>query len=375
MRRDSVSVPTGRSMADEAVRHGAIDLAQGVLHTEPPDILLDILTETSRQPRVHVYSSPQGVSQYLEEVARITNEEGISITPANILASSGNTGGLMAALIAHCQPGDRVLLPEPFYPAHLWALHAARCEPLFLHCGKDFLPNEEELEKQLPHVRAILITNPSNPSGAVWPQPLLEKLVAFATERNVLLISDETYKDYTWEGTFISPLSLTKDWRSLVVLRGFSKTYAIAGWRIGYTISSPEFIQLMTHQIHDALYVGAPSLPQYVVARALREHADELQEFVRQNVELYRENRKALSEIFHSLNMKPMLPAGAFYMLVEHNRADDITAMKELLARGVAVAPGTPFFADQTKPSGYIRVHFAVSPETILKVREKLLAA
>lgn len=297
MNSDTI-IPTGRSMADEAVRHGAIDLAQGVLHTEPPETLLDILAKISRQPRVHVYSSPQGVPQYLEEVARVINEEGIPIIPANILASSGNTGGLMAALIAHCQPGNRVLLPEPFYPAHLWAIRAAGCEPTFLRCGESFLPDERELEKQLPHIRAILITNPSNPSGVVWPQPLLEKLVVFATERNVLLISDETYKDYIWEGTFVSPLSLTKDWRSLVVLRGFSKTFAIAGWRIGYAISTPDFIQLMTNQIHDALYVGAPSLPQHVLARALRDHKSVLREFLQKNIELYRQSRMAIGDIF-----------------------------------------------------------------------------
>lgn len=359
-------------MADEAVRRGAIDLAQGALHAEPPRVLLDLLAEVSRQPRVHVYSSPQGVPEYLEAVTQLMNAEGVALTTANILGSSGNTGGLLAALIAHCRAGDRVLLPEPFYPAHLWAVRAARCEPAFLNCTENFSLDEKAFRDQLRNVRAAILCNPANPSGFLWPRALIESAIESAHRADVLLIVDETYKDYVWEGEFVSPLTLTTDWERLVILRGFSKTLAIAGWRVGYTISSPEFIQLMTNQIHDALYVGAPSVPQYVLAHALRDYGEELEKFLQENITLYRENRTQLAEIFRSIGMEPVLPRGAFYMLVEHNRSDDLAATKELLARGVAVAPGVPFFADQTKPTGYIRVHFAVSRETIAQVRAKL---
>jgi aminotransferase len=225
----------------------------------------------------------------------------------------------------------------------------------------------------MPQVRAAVIANPTNPSGVVWPRALLESLLEIASDLNVLLIVDETYKDYIWEGEFVSPLHLTDAWDSLVVLRGFSKTLAIAGWRAGYTISSPERITQMTHQIHDALYVGAPKLPQLVLARALREHRAELDRFIKENVALYRESRTQIAEVFRSIGMEPVLPDGAFYMLVKHHRADDMAAMKELLDLGVAVAPGVPFFADQSRSSGYIRIHFAVSPETAAEARRRLL--
>lgn len=369
----SLAVPTGRSMADEAVRHGAIDLAQGVLHAEPPRILLDLLTEVAREPRVHAYASPQGVPAYLDALVDFLASEGIAVTRDHLLGSSGNTGGLMAALIEHCRPGDGVLLPEPFYPAHLWAIRAARCEPVFLRHTEHFAPDEEDLQKQLPKVRAAIICNPSNPSGFVWSRELLEALITNAQEREILLIVDETYKDYIWEGEFASPMKLTSDWRSLVVLRGFSKTLAIAGWRVGYTVSAPERIQRMTHQIHDALYVGAPSLPQHVLARALREHRDELQTFVQRNVSLYRESRRKLADVFRGIEMEPVLPDGAFYMLIKHNQPSDVETTRKLLAAGVAVAPGQAFFRDPSMPSGTIRVHFAVSPETVKKVRERFV--
>ncbi|TSC72191.1 MAG: aminotransferase, class I/II superfamily protein [Parcubacteria group bacterium Gr01-1014_38] len=370
--KEVLTIPTGRSMADEAVRRGAIDLAQGVLHAEPPPVLLELLAEVSRQPHAHVYASPRGVPEYLEALADLLRREGVSAAPANILGSSGNTGGLMAALLAHCNAGDRVLLPEPFYPAHLWAIRAARCEPVFLECTKEFSPEEDNLRHHLQNVRAAIICNPANPSGAVWPRALLESAIDIARGKDVLLIVDETYKDYVWEGSFISPLTLTDDWRGLVVLRSFSKTLAIAGWRAGYTISAPERIAAMTHQIHDALYVGAPSLPQLVLTRALRTHRAELDRFVTENVARYRESRTQLADVFHSVGMEPVLPQGTFYMLVKHNRESDIAATTELLDAGVAVAPGQAFFQDPTKPSGTIRIHFAVSPETVEEVRKRL---
>lgn len=368
------TVPTGRSMADEAVRHGAIDLAQGVLHAEPPKVLIDLLAEVATEPQAHAYASPQGIPLYLDSLAEMLAAEGIPVNKTNLLGSSGNTGGLLAALIAHCSAGDRVMLPEPFYPAHLWAIRAARCEPVFVGYGEHFIPNDQELYQHVPTARAVIVCNPSNPSGIVWGNAQLERLVRAAREHSVLVIVDETYKDYLWEGSFSSPLSSDTDWRSLVVLRGFSKTLAIAGWRIGYAISSPELIQKMTHQIHDALYVGAPSLPQHVLARALRDHREDLRAFLERNITLYRETRQQLADVFRSIGMEPSLPHGAFYMLVKHNRESDIAATKELLTAGVAVAPGQAFFRDPATSSGYIRTHFAVPPETVAEVRRRLRA-
>lgn len=369
----SSPVPTGRSMADEAVRRGAIDLAQGVLHCEPPRVLLDLLTEVTRVPRAHAYASPQGVPAYLDALTESLGREGIAVTRDHLLGSSGNTGGLMTALIEHCRPGDGVLLPEPFYPAHLWAIRAARCEPVFLPCDTHFQPDTAALATFLPTVRAVIICNPANPSGFVWSRERLEALMTRAQERDILVIVDETYKDYVWKGEFITPLTLTSEWSHLVVLRSFSKTLAIAGWRAGYTIAAPERIQQMTFQIHDALYVGAPSLPQHVLARALREHREELDAFVRGTVELYRKTRGELADVFRAIGMKPILPDGAFYMLVKHHQPSDIEATKRLLAAGVAVAPGQAFFRDPSTSSGTIRLHFAVSPEIVTEVRRRLV--
>lgn len=359
-------------MADEAVRRGAIDLAQGVLHCDPPPALLDLLAAIAHEPRVHAYASPQGVPTYLDALVALLTSEDIRMTSANLLGCSGNTGGLMAALIEHCRPGDRVLLPEPFYSAHLWAVRAARCEPVFVRHTADFSPDEEELNMLLPTVRAALVCNPSNPSGVVWSRERLEKLLAAATERDTLLIVDETYKDYIWEREFVSPLTFTEDWKNLVALRGFSKTYAIAGWRVGYAVGAPERIARMTNQIHDALYVGAPSLPQHVLARALREHGQELRVFVQRNVGLYRQARQEVADVFRSIGMEPVLPQGAFYMLVRHSGESDVAVMKNLLGKGVAVAPGQAFFRDPAISSGAIRVHFAVPPETVVEVRRRL---
>jgi aminotransferase len=359
-------------MADEAVRRGAIDLAQGVMHGAPPPVLLSLLADVAKERRAHIYASPHGVPEYRAALARLLHGEGLrTLSEDNILGTTGSTGGLMAALISQLHPGDGVLLLEPFYPAHEWAIKAARCEPLFITSTTDFSSDWSSLEAQLPRARAVLIGNPSNPSGYVWTEEELRKLFELAEQHNLLLIFDEIYRDYVWGGTYPSPLHLAPDLDRLVVLRGFSKTLAISGWRVGYTVSTPDRIEAMTG-VHDALYVGAPSLPQWVLARALREHREELDRFVANAKETYRENRTKIAEIFTSIGMEPHLPQGTFYMLVRHHRADDMAAMRELLDAGVAVAPGAPFFADQSRSSGYIRTHFAVSAETVEEVRKRL---
>lgn len=375
VKKDSVGparIPTGRSMADAAVQRGAIDLAQGVMHAAPPPILLSLLSELANERRSHIYTSPYGVPEYRAAVAELLRGEGArGISEAHVLGTNGVTGGLMAALISELQPGDGVLLHEPFYPAHDWAIRAARCKPLYIQSTSTLAPDWEHLQEQLPRARAILIGSPENPTGYVWSADDLRRLLEFRGAKRLLVIIDEIYKDYVWDGTPARPLHGAPALDRVVVLRGFSKTLAISGWRAGFAVTTPERIERMAGA-HDALYVGSPSLPQWVLARALRDHRRELEAFVTEAKETYRENRMKFAEIFRSSGMEPHLPQGAFYMLMKHRRADDMAAMQELLDVGVAVAPGVPFFADQTTPSGYIRIHFAVSREMVAEVRRRL---
>ncbi len=365
-------VPTGRSMADEAVRRGAIDLAQGVMHAAPPPVLLSLLSETALQQRAHVYTSPFGLLEYREAIASLLQEETSEhMTKDHVLGTQGVTGGLVSALIAELRPSDGVLLCEPFYPAHDWAIRAARCTPIHVRSRGRFEPDWDSLRRAAPQARALLIANPANPTGYVWSTEDIQTLIRLAEEQKLLLLIDEIYKEYIWEGTPPRVLNLAPSLERVVLLRGFSKTFAISGWRVGYAVSTPERIAAMA-AVHDALYVGSPSLPQWVMARALRDHRDTLEAFLAEIRTLYRQQRDAVAELFRAIGMTPHPPSGAFYMLVEHHRADDMAAMRELLDVGVAVAPGIPFFAPRTTSTGYIRIHFAIGTDTLARVRERI---
>lgn len=349
-------------MADIAIENGAIDMAQGVVHTPPPRKFLDVLTTIYSDRRPHIYASPAGYKPYRQAVLDIARQERPKLELENIMATNGVTGGLIAALRSHLKPLDKVVLLEPFYPAHDWAIQALHAVTEYVPYAPDFSLDWGAIEASLVEASAFILGNPANPTGLLTSIEDLQKLHSLCKEHNALLIVDEVYKDFVWEGSFKSLLATTEDLNHLVVLRSFSKNLALAGWRTGYAITSPERRANMTH-IHDALYVGAPAMPQFVMAELLTKYLDDMNNFVQQVLAVYRENRHATINAFTSFGMNPIPKQGAYYMLVKHNQASDISAMKSLLKMGIATAPGVPFHRPGTQDSGFLRIHFAQSPE------------
>jgi len=359
--------PSGREMADIAVEAGAIDMAQGVEHTTPPQIFLEILSKYYDQRRLHIYASPAGYKGYREALLIEAQRERSNLQLESLMATNGTSGGLVAALRSHCKPLDVVLLLEPFYPAHDWAIKSLHTVTRYVPYGEDFTINLDAVRDSLPGVAVFVLSNPANPTGLVLSRDELLEIHSLCKQHDVLLIVDEVYKDFVWEGEFASLLSLVDDLDNLVVLRSFSKNLALAGWRAGYAITSPERRAAMTH-IHDALYVGAPTAPQFVLADMLQNHKQEMDEFLEAIVALYRENRLAIIKAFQAYNMDPHPKQGAFYMMVKHNRSSDMVAMEELLDKGIATAPGGPFYKPGRQDTGYLRIHFALSPQDRSKV-------
>lgn len=352
-----------REIADLAIQAGAVDMAQGVVHCPPPREVLDILNRIFAERRTHVYGSPQGNAAYREAVAHWLNAGGTRVTADMIMATNGATGGLAAALLSHCRPGDAVALCEPFFPAHDWLVRSLHFSPRYVPYRQDWSFDSAAAEAAVDEARAFILVNPANPSGTLVPVGDLQTLYAACQKHDALLIVDEVYKDFIWGGKHASLLDLTDDFSHLVVLRSFSKNLALAGWRIGFAVSAPERVRMMTQPAHEALYVGAPGPAQHVLAELLREQPDVLSQFVRELLELYRENRQAVIAAFRAYGMEPQPKEGAYYMLIKHGRNSDLAAMQELLDRGIAVAPGAPFFRPGMSDTGYLRIHFALSGE------------
>ena len=357
-----------------AVAAGAVDMSQGVVHCPPPREFLDILSARFNERHLHVYGSPQGNPAYRAAVAQLASEGGAKISPGMILATNGVTGGLTAALLSHLQAGEAVGLCEPFFPAHDWLVRALHFVPQYVPYREDWSLDAAAVLKMIPQVRALVLVNPANPSGTVLAAEDLTQVYAACREHDVLLIVDEVYRDFVWEGEHASLLELTDDYSHLVVVRSWSKNLALAGWRIGYAVSSSERVRAMTQPPHEALYVGAPGPVQDVVAELLDRHRPIVDEFIRGLLTLYRQNRQTVIEAFRAYGMDPVPKEGAYYMLIRHNRERDIAAMQELLDKGIAVAPGVPFFRPGTKDTGYIRVHFALSESDRRRAAEILFS-
>jgi len=364
--------PSGREMADLAIAAGAIDMAQGVVHLSPPESFQGALDRLFREPRLHKYASPAGYLPYRQALFSVLQKQRNDLLLENILATNGVTGGLVTALRIACRAGDTVVLLEPFYPAHDWAIKALDLKTAYVSYANDFELDLVAVEKALSGASAFILANPANPTGTVLGQEQIDQIIELCQKYDVLLIVDEVYRDFIWVGEHGSPLP-TAALEHVVVLRSFSKNLALAGWRAGYAVTS-EVRAAQMKQAHEAFYVGAPAPAQFVLAALLLDPNAGLREFVNSLVELYRENREVIMKGFTDYGMEPMPKQGAYYMMVRHKRKSDMAAMQELLEKGIAVAPGVPFYRPGTKDSGYIRLHFAVSKETAQKVVSLLQA-
>ncbi len=366
------SSPTIRSLASQAVAEGAIDLSQGVVHAKPPKVLFDLFAATYEDRLAHGYGPTAGDPVFLQSVSRLVSSEFPGASADNIAATAGVIGGIISSLLAHCSAGANILVPEPFFSGYPWAIEAVRCRAVYIPNEPDWSPNWEILEREAPAAKAILITNPSNPSGYVWPPEQLQRLLAVARKHDLLVIADEIYADFVWGGEYHSLVNDALHSDDIVVLRGFSKSLAVAGWRVGYAIAAPGVIRRISRE-HDKICPGGVSALQRVLGLGWRDHGQELHAFINWQRKAYRQSRDELAEIFRQAGFTPFLPSGAIYMMLKHNRADDISAMKEMLARRIALTPGRIFFGSNSLNTDLVRIHFAVPKETVAEVKKRLL--
>ena len=216
----------------------------------------------------------------------------------------------------------------------------------------------------------VLFASPGNPSGYIWSESDIKKLLEIGRKYRLLILADEIYIDFIWSGKHHSLIKEALVDDNIVVLSGFSKNLAVAGWRAGYAIGTPHRIKTMIAQ-HDKFCPGGITIAQHAIGQGWQTHTKELRNFIISQRDTYETSRHDLATIFSALNMEPSFPNGAIYMLIKHNRADDIAAINEILEQGVATTPGRVFFGDKTK-SDYIRIHFAVPAETVSEVRRRL---
>jgi len=339
-----------RAMTVECDRVGGVNLAQGVCDTELPTPVADGAIQAI-QDGYNIYTRLDGIAPLREAIAdKLHRDNHLTVNPnSEVLVTSGATAGFYAALMALLDPGDEVVLFEPFYGYHLNTLTALRIQPVTvpLVWGSWALDLDRLRAAITPKTRAIVVNSPSNPSGRVFSRAELEAIAAVAEQHDLFLFTDEIYEYFVYEGTeHISPATLPGMAERTISISGLSKTFSITGWRIGYLTASARWMPSIAY-FHDLTYVCAPSPFQYGAAAGLLQLPVS---FYTGLATEYQAKRDLLCSALAAAGFTPHVPAGAYYVLADVSSLPGGSAKEKartlLRERGVAAVAGTAFFSE-----------------------------
>jgi len=363
-----------RRMTRVANQFGAVNLSQGFPDFEPPAALLQAAERAAREGP-HQYAITWGAANFRAALARKqARRMGLPLDPdANVVVTCGSTEAMMAAMMTACNPGDKVIIFSPFYENYVADTILSGAEPIYVPLRPpDFAFDPGELERAFAQgPRALILCNPSNPSGKVFTREELLFIARLAEAHDVFVITDEVYEHILYaphQHTYFA--SLPGMFERTISCSSLSKTYSITGWRLGYLLG-PEAVVNEARKVHDFLTVGAPAPLQEAAVTALGFGDD----YYLDLQALYTAKRDLFLGYLDRAGLAYTRPQGAYYVLVdiaEFGWADDV-AFAEWLARAVGVAgvPGSSFFREPVRH--LIRFHFAKRPETLAAAGERLL--
>ena len=318
------------------------------------------------------YTSNSGLKPLRDEISRYLNRRyHLNYDPLHeILVTVGGSEGIDIALRAMLDPGDEVLIPQPCYVSYLPCVTLADGVPVTIELKEENefrLTKEELLEKITDKTKILVLPFPNNPTGAVMRREDLEAIAEVIIEHDLYVLSDEIYSELTYQGDHVSIASLPGMRERTLTINGFSKSYAMTGWRLGYICGPQEIVAQMT-KIHQFAIMCAPTTSQYAAVEALRNgDAD-----VAKMRESYNQRRRFLMHAFEEMGLKCFEPFGAFYVfpcIKEFGLTSDEFAMRLLEEEHVAVVPGTAF---GDCGEGFLRISYAYSIDD-LKIALKRL--
>jgi len=336
-----------RRMSRECERVGGINLGQGICDLPTIPELVEGACDAIASSKA-TYSKFEGIDLLRERIARKTaHYNGYSVDPArDVVVTIGATGGFATAALATLNAGDEVILFEPYYGYHLNTLRVLGIETKFVPLREhdDWSIDFEELRRAFtPKTRGIVINTPANPCGKVFTRDELEKIGALCTEFNAWAFTDEIYEYIVYDGRkHVSMASIESCRERTITISGFSKTFSITGWRIGYVTADKRIAQPIG-VLNDLFYICAPTPLQWGVARAL-EVGDDY--YAKMNAD-YAKKRDVLASALRDAGFTPFVPQGAYYMLAEvpDEFANDQEAANALLEQArVASVPGSAFY-------------------------------
>jgi aminotransferase len=360
-------------MTRVALEQGAINLSQGFPDFDPPEALTRALGETALKGP-HQYAVTWGAANFRAALAEKQRRcMGIPIDPdKHITVTCGSTEAMMAAMVSVVNPGDKVVVFSPFYENYGADAILSGAEPVYVPLEPpDFGFDRDRLRAAFAErPKALILCNPSNPTGKVFTREELEYIAALAEEFDLWVITDEVYEHIVYApAEHIYFASLPGMAERTISCSSLSKTYSITGWRLGYTIANEKATDII-RKVHDFLTVGAAAPLQEAAVVALgfpQSYYDEL-------LASYTRKRDLFLRALDQAGLAYTRPAGAYYVLAdigEFDRTDD-TRFCEWLAREVKVAavPGSSFFREPVR--NLIRFHFAKKEETLIAAGERL---
>jgi aminotransferase len=353
-----------RAMSVECERVGGVNLSQGVCDLAVPEPVARAAKAAIDQGD-NSYSRHDGTRPLREALAdNYRRRAGFDVDPeTNVVVSAGATGALYCACLALLEPGDEVILFEPYYSYHESTLIATEAKPVFVPThAPDWTFSMDELERVVTNrSRAIIVNTPSNPSGKVWTRAELELIADFSKRHDLFVFTDEIYEHFIFDDLeHVFAASLPGMWERTITISGLSKTFSITGWRIGYAICDAKWAGAIGN-FSDLVYVCAPTPLQMGAAAGVAGLDDE---FFEKLAAKYRAKRERLCAALDDVGLTPHVPQGAYYVLADVSilpgQDSKERAMYLLDKTGVASVPGQSFFKG---PEGETIVRFCFAKE------------
>jgi len=335
-------------MTVECERVGGINLAQGVCDMEVPAEVIRG-AQQAMESGVNAYTRHDGLAPLRQAIsAKMRSFNGIAADPeAEVVVSAGATGALYCACLALLDPGDEVIVFEPFYGYHLNTLLSVDAAPRMVRMSPpDWTFDVEELRRAIgPQTKAILLNSPGNPTGKVFSMDELRQIAQLAVEHDLFVLSDEIYEYFVYDGhRHLSPGALPEIADRTITISGYSKTFSITGWRVGYCVAQARWAEMIGY-VNDLVYVCAPSPLQMGVAAGITRLGQGYYDGLGVD---FAKKRVLITDALRAAGFTFAVPQGAYYILADasHLPGKDgrAKAMELLRATGVASVPGESFF-------------------------------
>lgn len=364
-----------RRMTRLAIHNNAINLSQGFPDFDPPKEIMDRLAKVAYEGP-HQYPITMGAKNFRKALCRKCGHfmERDLDPETEVVVTIGSTEAMVDTIFALTNPGDRIIVFSPFFENYRAQSILASCEPVFVPLvPPSFTFDANQLEEEFKKgAKAILICNPSNPSGKVFTKEELTVIAGLCKKYDAYAIMDEVYEHITYDGhDMVYMNSIPGMWERTVSCSSLSKTYSITGWRLGYAIA-PKHLMDRIKQYHDFVTVGAPSPLMEAAMAGLEMYWDYYDELAAH----YAHMKKIFTGGLREIGIPYSDPQGAYFVMADvspymRKGQSDVDFCEKMVEKiGVAAVPGSSFFQEDV--NGLIRLHFAKRDETLIEALERL---